>query len=83
MAGFTCPYCGMIMSLDRNTMSTHYPCFEFTNGVVNALGQTNVMDSTVEVIFYKCPNCNSYTVAAKGKGKNVSADKVYGNERDP
>lgn len=71
MAGFTCPYCGMVMSLDRNTMSTYHPCFEFANGMITTPMNPKIVDSTIEVVFYKCPNCNSYTIAAKGIGKSV------------
>lgn len=32
MAGFTCPYCGMVMAVNDETYSTQLPAFETSNG---------------------------------------------------
>jgi len=72
MAGFTCPYCGMVMSIDRNTVTTYYPCFDSTSGIIEIPGRTTVLDSTVALTFYKCPNCNEYSIFVEGKGKKVT-----------
>jgi predicted RNA-binding Zn-ribbon protein involved in translation (DUF1610 family) len=72
MSGFACPYCGMMMSVDHNTYQVKHPSFERENGEIRTSNGITYYDSALEVEFYKCPNCEEYSVFAKGKGKNVS-----------
>lgn len=71
MAGFTCPYCGMTMSLNRDTQISRYPAFSSDHGVYSVTSGGGYHDSTLEIDFYQCPNCNQYTIFATGKGKAV------------
>lgn len=71
MAGFTCPYCGMVMSLTDSTKSTQYPSFESSCGVNSPTAAKAYKDSTLFVDFYRCPNCGEYTIYATGRGDAV------------
>ena len=73
MAGFTCPYCGMVMVVSGNTHRKHTPSFEKNDSERWVTGTGYFYDeSSVSLNFYKCPNCESYTIMAKGVGKSVS-----------
>lgn len=70
--GFQCPYCGMIMSLSESTYSTQYPSFENSGGYYHiSPGKEKVENSCLQVDFYKCPNCNQYSIIANGIGTAV------------
>ena len=72
MSSFQCPYCLMIMSISNDTYSTRYPSFERTDGKYrDGAMQTRIVDSCVQMEFYKCPNCGKYTVQATGIGHLV------------
>lgn len=71
MAGFVCPYCNSIMAIDTNTHRYHSPCFESSDGYSWKNGISTSFESTVQLDFYKCPNCQAYTVFAKGVGRSV------------
>ena len=71
MAGFVCPYCNSIMAIDTNTHREHSPCFESSDGYSWKNGISTSFESTVKLDFYKCPNCQAYTVFAKGVGRAV------------
>jgi len=71
MAGFTCPYCGMTMSINKDTHSLQHPCFDTSCGVYHTPARAGCFDSTVEIEFYKCPHCSEYTIFATGKGDAV------------
>lgn len=69
--GFQCPYCNMIMSISDKTLAKQTPNFSFPNvSFWNGNGEPND-PSTLEITFYKCPNCGQYTIKAKGIGKMV------------
>lgn len=72
MAGFTCPYCGMIMSINDETHSTRYPAFNASNGTEVGSSGTRYYNSTLAIDFYKCPNCAEYTIYANTRGKSVN-----------
>lgn len=76
MAGFTCPYCGMIMALNAETHRLRRPSFEHDDGQHFGTTGYYVDSSTVEVDFFKCPNCAEYSVTASGKGSDVKAINV-------
>lgn len=70
--GFSCPYCNVVMAISRDTFRTQHPCFEKTDGHLDQQ-YTNIpfYESTLQVNFYKCPNCKEYTIIAKGVGDSV------------
>lgn len=70
--GFQCPYCGMIMSLSESTYNTQYPSFENAGGYYHlSPGKEKVENSCLQIDFYKCPNCNQYSIIANGIGEAV------------
>ena len=70
--GFQCPYCGMIMSLSESTYNTQYPSFESAEGYYHfSPGKEKVENSCLQLDFYKCPNCNQYSIIANGIGESV------------
>ena len=71
MAGFICPYCNMVMSLTNDTKSSQYPAFREQNGMHWVSGGPSYISSTLEITFYKCPNCGEFTILASGKGEAV------------
>lgn len=71
MEGFKCPYCGMVVAQTSSTVSTQYPAFGCQNGWYHGPDRHIENESTIAITFYCCPNCNSYTVTAKGVGKCV------------
>lgn len=71
MAGFTCPYCGMVMSVNDHTRSVQLPSFESACGINSPTMAKNYKDSTIGIEFYKCPNCGEYTIYATGRGDAV------------
>ena len=70
--GFQCHYCGMMMSLSESTYSTQYPSFENSGGYYHVSpAKEKVENSCLQVDFYKCPNCNQYSIIANGIGAAV------------
>lgn len=72
MAGFTCPYCGMVMVVNSSTHSTRNPSFTRDDGYVWANYGYSTDSDAIRLDFYKCPNCESVTIIAKGIGSAVS-----------
>lgn len=74
MAGFTCPYCGMVIAMSDETHRVRYPSFESISSSYFPSHGNNFKthdDSTVRIDFYKCPNCRAYTLTATGVGEDV------------
>lgn len=71
MAGFTCPYCGMVMAVNSNTHEYQLPSFESSRGCSYPNGIARYDSSTIAIHFYQCPNCDSFTVFAEGVGEAV------------
>ncbi len=71
MSGFTCPYCDATMALDNSTKQIRYPSFQSTNGVHYTTDGKVYDDSTLAITFYKCPNCEQYTIFSEGIGNGV------------
>ena len=71
MAGFQCPYCSMIMPITDDTYSSQTPGFKSTR--VNSWFSDHkpTVTSSLQVDFYKCPNCGEYSIMAKGLGAAV------------
>lgn len=72
MSGFQCPYCSNIMSLSDDTLQKRYPSFFSYNDPSYSIINYGYSESCVQVKFYKCPNCEEYTIFASGKGDKVS-----------
>lgn len=72
MAGFQCPYCQMIMPISENTLQIRKTSFESKDGLVylDAYSRKESV-SCLEISFYKCPNCNKYTIKAIGTGDYI------------
>lgn len=72
MAGFTCPYCGMVMVMNNSTYNKRYPSFYKDDGHYWTGVAYHTEDDAIEMEFYKCANCGSVTITAKGIGSAVS-----------
>lgn len=73
MAGFTCPYCGMVMAIDQTTHQIRYPSFNNDCGTWTGPAGRCYHDSTIKLDYYKCPNCSAYTLFAHGIGTSVKS----------
>lgn len=71
MAGFQCPYCSMIMPITDDTFSSQTP--GFNSSYVNSWRSNHepTVTSSLQIDFYKCPNCGEYSIKAKGIGAAV------------
>lgn len=69
MSGFLCPYCNMTMSITDSTTQYRYPSFNYDNDYFSNVG--NWDNSTLQLTYHKCPNCEQYTILAEGMGKTV------------
>lgn len=51
--------------------------FESADGMIwNARGDSKACRSCLEISFYKCPNCNQYTIKAIGIGEQINEVNV-------
>lgn len=72
MSGFQCPFCSNFMSIDDGTFTKKYVSFaEYPFESNGHLGNLAPNESCVEIDFYKCPNCEKYSIFANGLGSNV------------
>lgn len=72
MAGFTCPFCGVVMAETKDTVITQRTSFDYeTIPFIHGKGY-HYGKSGIDITFYKCPNCEEYTLFVKGKGTNVT-----------
>lgn len=72
MSSFQCPYCSNIMSVSDNTLQNRYPGFTKNNDLdYTGYGYT-YGEACTKISFYKCPNCEEYTIFASGMGDKVS-----------
>lgn len=70
--GFRCPYCNMIMSLSHSSYCAQYPSFDHPTGYYYvSQNKQKADDSCLQIDFYKCPNCEQYTIQALGIGTAV------------
>lgn len=76
MAGFQCPYCSMVMPISRDTISERYPSFFYDNDA-QIYTDNKTSKSCVKITFYKCPNCDQFTIMANGIGGNVNDINMY------
>lgn len=72
MSSFQCPFCSNFMSIDNGTFTKKYVSFDEYPFVSNGYpGNHTPNESCVEIDFYKCPNCEKYSIVANGLGSNV------------
>lgn len=72
MSGFQCPYCSHLVAYAKDTYSVHFPSFEAPS-ISQASGNNNKYHpSCISIAFYKCPNCEQFTIRAHGVGSAVS-----------
>lgn len=76
MAGFQCPYCSMVMPISKDTISERYPSFFYDNDA-KTYADNKTSKSCVKITFYKCPNCDQFTIMANGIGENVNDINMY------
>lgn len=71
MSGFQCPYCSMIMPITHDCFRSRSVSFDRDEG-----GYWNTYffpdESCVKLEFYKCPNCNEYSIFLNGTGEKVT-----------
>lgn len=71
MSSFQCPFCSSSMAISDDTLCKRNVSFESSDGYEYSRGVSENTYSNIELSFYKCPNCNRYTVFAKGVGPSV------------
>ena len=71
MSSFQCPFCSSSMAISDATLCKRNVSFESQTGFIYPCNIQEITDSNLELSFYKCPNCNQYTVFAKGVGPSV------------
>lgn len=71
MSSFQCPFCSSSMAISDDTLCKRNVSFESQDGYEYPRGVSENTYSNIELSFYKCPNCNQYTVFAKGVGPSV------------
>ncbi len=72
MSSFQCPYCSNIVAVSGNTLQARYPSFA-KNDDQNYTGYGYTYgEACTKISFYKCPNCEEYTIFILGMGDKVS-----------
>lgn len=72
MKSFQCPFCSNYMSVNNGTYIKQSVSFaEGFPYYKNSLGNFYPNDSCIDIEFYKCPNCEKYSIFAHGQGKDV------------
>lgn len=71
MSSFQCPFCSSSMAISDDTLCKRNVSFESQTGYAYPRGVSENTYSNLELSFYKCPNCNQFTVFAKGVGPSV------------
>lgn len=68
MSSFQCPYCSVTMPVTDDTFDFQVPAFRSSCGIYASGAYTG---SAIKVFFYKCPQCDNYTIFAEGVGEMV------------
>lgn len=77
MSSFICPYCNHTFPITDDTHRTRKPSFQ-NDSVYYYNGTPCSHESELLVDFFKCPNCNEYTIIAKRTGDCIaSGDSFY------
>jgi predicted RNA-binding Zn-ribbon protein involved in translation (DUF1610 family) len=73
MAAFICPHCSVAMSQSQDTYNTQTPSFSSSAGksYEDRIKNNPLDPSTLEIEFYRCPECGKYTILANGYGSAV------------
>lgn len=71
MSGFLCPYCNMMIPISKDTFSTQTPGFDSPFINIWSGNKEPADKSSLEISFYKCPNCGQFTIKARGLGEIV------------
>lgn len=66
----------MVMPISRDTISERYPSFFYDNDA-QIYTDNKTTKSCVKITFYKCPNCDQFTIMANGIGGNVNDINMY------
>lgn len=77
MAGYSCPFCQQVMSIDDSTHQVRFPGFGADNSSYITGGKVNYYDSTVRLDFFKCPHCEKYSIVLTGVGSQT--EKIHLN----
>jgi hypothetical protein len=64
MAGYTCPFCDHAMAINQYTLSEYNPNFSNSDS-------QNVRKESLNLKFYKCPNCLKISIYAQGIGDDI------------
>lgn len=73
---FLCPFCNNYMSISDATHSRYAPSFSSSNQNLFPFIKENLSFSTVIIDFFKCPNCNKYSIILKGVGSAVETELI-------
>lgn len=79
MSSFTCPFCNITMPIHSNTHIIRSPSFEYDKGEFITANGYYIDTSAVAIEFFKCPQCEKYSIFAKGKGsysKNLNVPLI-------
>lgn len=88
MAGFTCPFCRQIMSINESTKSEFNITFKEAARRTKFIGVgpgagaiPQPPNYRIRLDIFRCPNCSEETYAAKGTGEKMSFDSfsIYPN----
>ena len=71
MASFECPYCSSLMAIDAGTYVEQFAAFTGRHHNSYEYGRITPTESCISIEFYKCPNCEQYTIKATGLGDDV------------
>ena len=68
MSSFTCPFCNVTMPVNSDTHTIRFPSFEYDKGEHFTSNGPYTNKSTIAIEFFKCPQCEKYSIFAKEKG---------------
>lgn len=68
MNSFHCPFCNVDMPITSDTHQIHSPSFESSSGITWINNIRSTSESAINIEFFKCPQCNKYSIFAKEKG---------------
>ncbi len=77
MSSFICPYCNHAFPVTNDTYASRFPSYQSDTKAKGYKGFDQAYDSEVSISFYRCPNCNEYTIIAQRTGTNVSSDDSF------
>lgn len=77
MSSFKCPFCNVTMPVTNDTHVKRVPSFEYDVGQFYTNNGLFTDSSCINIDFYKCPNCNKYSIIASGLGSYTKGLKTY------